>query len=43
MENAQNTDIQRLLDMVALELREQGGQEENRETCNYEVIIHRIN
>ena len=34
MENAHKTDIQRLLDMVAFELREQEG---NMETRTYEV------
>ena len=36
MENAHNTDLQRLLDMVALELREQEGEGGIRETCDYD-------
>ena len=39
MENAHNTDLQSLLDMVALELR---GQEENMETRTYEVVVYRF-
>ena len=39
MENAHNTDLQRLLDMVALELR---GQEENMETRTYEVVLYKL-
>ena len=39
MENAHNTDLQRLLDMVALELR---GQEGNMETRTYEVVLYKL-
>ena len=39
MENAHNTDLQRLLDMVALELREQ---EENMEISTYEVVLYKL-
>ena len=39
MKNAHNTDLQSLLDMVALELR---GQEENMETRTYEVVVYRF-
>ena len=39
MENAHNTDLQRLLDMVALELR---GQEESMETRTYEVVLYKL-